>query len=75
MPNLNFADIWADGKEMSFSDLLDIINPLRQLPIVSTIYHAITGDPSPLAGAPSARPIRRPRRRRAGRGTTIDDSA
>ena len=47
---------------MSFSDLLDIINPLQQLPIVSTIYRAITGDPSPRAGAPSSRPIRRPRR-------------
>ena len=44
VPNLKFADIWADRKEMSFSDLLDIINPLQHIPIVSTIYRAITGD-------------------------------
>ncbi|RJF89431.1 hypothetical protein D3874_22690 [Oleomonas cavernae] len=30
--------------EMSFNDFLDIINPLQHLPVVSTIYRAITGD-------------------------------
>jgi hypothetical protein len=32
----------ADG--FGFDDLLDIVNPLQHLPIVSTIYRAITGD-------------------------------
>ena len=30
--------------DFSFHDFLDIINPLQHLPIVSTIYRAITGD-------------------------------
>ena len=30
--------------EFTFDDLIDIINPLQHLPIVSTIYRAITGD-------------------------------
>ena len=42
------ARLWHDGDgpagEMSFSDLLDIINPLQHLPVISTIYRAITGD-------------------------------
>jgi hypothetical protein len=28
----------------TFDDLLDIVNPLQHIPIVSTIYRAITGD-------------------------------
>lgn len=36
--------MWADGDGPSFSDLLDIINPLQHLPVISTIYRAITGD-------------------------------
>lgn len=32
----------ADG--FSFWDLLDIVNPLQHIPVVSTIYRAITGD-------------------------------
>lgn len=33
------------GKDgFSFGDFLDIINPLQHIPIVSTIYRAITGD-------------------------------
>jgi hypothetical protein len=28
----------------SFKDMLDIINPLQQIPIVGTIYRAMTGD-------------------------------
>ena len=31
-------------EELSFGDLLDVINPLQHLPIVSHIYRAITGD-------------------------------
>lgn len=35
--------LWgADG--FSFKDLFDVINPLQQLPIVGSIYRAITGD-------------------------------
>lgn len=34
----------ADGGELTFDDVIDIINPLQHLPIVSTIYRAITGD-------------------------------
>ena len=30
--------------ELSFGDFLDLINPLQHIPIVSTIYRAITGD-------------------------------
>ncbi len=30
--------------DFSFADFLDIINPLQHIPIVSTIYRAITGD-------------------------------
>lgn len=34
----------AEDAEFTFDDLIDIINPLQHLPIVSTIYRAITGD-------------------------------
>jgi hypothetical protein len=36
----------ADGTapEASFGDLLDVINPLQHIPVVSTIYREITGD-------------------------------
>ncbi|MFA5121648.1 hypothetical protein [Zavarzinia sp.] len=33
-----------DQEELSFGDVLDVINPLQHLPIVSSIYRAITGD-------------------------------
>jgi hypothetical protein len=39
-----FGPTRAGDPEMSFNDFLDIINPLQHLPIVSTIYRAITGD-------------------------------
>ncbi len=32
------------GDKFSFGDLLDLINPLQHIPIVSTIYREITGD-------------------------------
>jgi hypothetical protein len=32
------------GGDFSFGDVLDIVNPLQHIPIVSTIYRAITGD-------------------------------
>jgi hypothetical protein len=31
-------------QDYSLSDLLDIVNPLQQLPIVGTVYRALTGD-------------------------------
>ena len=34
----------ASGGGSFFSDLLEIINPLQHLPIISTLYRAITGD-------------------------------
>ena len=34
----------APEREISFGDFLDIINPLQHIPIVGTIYRAITGD-------------------------------
>lgn len=34
----------AGTPDTTFSDLLGIINPLQHLPIISTIYRAITGD-------------------------------
>ncbi len=37
----------SDGKGgggMSFGDFLDVINPLQHLPVISTIYRAISGD-------------------------------
>ena len=30
--------------DFSFHDLLDIVNPLQHLPVIGTIYRAITGD-------------------------------
>lgn len=30
--------------DMSFSDLLDVINPLQHIPILSSIYRAVTGE-------------------------------
>jgi hypothetical protein len=41
--------LWGDDG-FSFADILDIINPLQHLPIVSTIYRALTGDA--IASAP-----------------------
>lgn len=40
----------ADGKPLfgsdgfTFSDFLDIINPLQHIPIINTVYRAVTGD-------------------------------
>jgi len=44
----------ARGKGLSFADLIDVINPLQHIPIVSSIYRRLTGDemgaPARLAG-------------------------
>ena len=39
-------DVAIDGKATSldFKDVLDVINPLQHIPIVSTIYRNVTGD-------------------------------
>ena len=34
----------SSGLDFSFHDLLDIINPLQHLPVIGTLYRAITGD-------------------------------
>lgn len=48
----NEQGLWgADG--FNFADVLDLVNPLQHLPIVGTIYRAITGDQI----APAARLI------------------
>src|SRR5260370_34401806 len=38
------------GQEVSFRDVLSAVNPLQYLPVVGTIYRAVTGDtiPEPL---------------------------
>src|SRR4051812_19831607 len=38
------SSFFAGSDGLSFKDALDIVNPLQQIPIVSTIYRAITGD-------------------------------
>jgi hypothetical protein len=35
---------WKDGQSLGFHDLLDTINPLQHIPIVSSIYRWLTGD-------------------------------
>src|SRR5579871_5907282 len=32
------------GDTPSFSDLIDILNPLQHIPVINTVYRAITGD-------------------------------
>jgi len=44
----------APAHHFSFGDLLDIVNPLQHIPVIGTLYRAITGDtidtPEKLAG-------------------------
>jgi len=44
----------AGVTDFSFDDLLDIVNPLQHIPVISTLYRAITGDkigtPEKIAG-------------------------
>jgi hypothetical protein len=37
------SSAWKEG-DFSFRDLLDTINPLQHIPVISTLYRAITGD-------------------------------
>jgi hypothetical protein len=43
MPETKAVSVGDDGSDF-FETLLDIVNPLQHLPVVSTIYRAITGD-------------------------------
>jgi hypothetical protein len=40
---LRTLKLWG-GDEFSFADLLDFINPLQHIPIISSIYRELTGD-------------------------------
>ena len=45
VPEIAFSDLWQDkAKGFTFGDLLDIINPLQHIPVVSTIYRMVTQD-------------------------------
>jgi len=35
--------VTAQG-DISFGDIIDVINPLQHIPVISTIYRAVTGD-------------------------------
>jgi hypothetical protein len=42
---------WKDGGSFSFHDILDMLNPLQHIPLISTLYRWITGDsPGNIAG-------------------------
>ncbi len=43
-PGTGGTSAFNKGNSPSFSDLVDIINPLQHIPVVNTIYRAITGD-------------------------------
>ncbi len=38
------AEFWSPGKDASFDEVLNSINPLHHIPVVSTIYRAVSGD-------------------------------
>lgn len=38
------GQFWSSDEGPTFAEFLDIINPLQHIPVVSTIYPAITGD-------------------------------
>lgn len=38
---------WPPNGEISFGEILHAINPLQHLPVIGTIYRAITGDTIP----------------------------
>jgi hypothetical protein len=35
---------WWSGESFGFKDILDILNPLQHLPVISTLYRAFTGE-------------------------------
>lgn len=38
------AEFWSPGQDASFDEVLNSINPMHHIPVVSTIYRAVTGD-------------------------------
>ena len=45
VPEYAFSGLWQDTEEgITFGDVVDIINPLQHIPIVSTIYRMATND-------------------------------
>ena len=38
------AEAAGDDQDMSFWDVLDIVNPLQHIPLVNSVYRAVTGD-------------------------------
>ncbi len=45
VPEIAFSELWQDkGEGITFGDVLDIINPLQHIPIVSAIYRMATED-------------------------------
>lgn len=48
-------DSGTDAQSLSFSDLVDVINPLQHIPLISSAYRALTGDeisaPARVAGS------------------------
>jgi len=49
-PKEHHLPIFSEGDGLSFKDVIDTINPLQHLPVISAIYREITGD-RPGAGA------------------------
>lgn len=46
------ASFWGgDDDGPSFKDMLDTINPLQHIPIISNIYQSLTGDSKPSTGS------------------------
>lgn len=43
-PGLLDPYLCSDGEGFSFHDLVSIVNPLQHIPVVATIYRAVTGD-------------------------------
>jgi len=43
-PTEHHLSAFADGDTPSFKDLVDIVNPLQHIPVVSSIYRELTGD-------------------------------
>lgn len=48
-PTAKAAGAWQSEKGFTFLDLIDVLNPLHHIPIISSIYPAITGDKIGLA--------------------------
>ena len=41
---LDEGQFWSTDEGPTFAEFLDIINPLQHIPVISTLYRAITGD-------------------------------